>query len=77
MNVNLKRGFIEGAAAAAICAGLAVVYFWRFSPDSFSRWWKDPFGCSDLMDLTLGVVSIGLLGFLSGAFRPGPAPRKE
>jgi len=70
MNVNLKRGLLEGAAVAAICAGVVVVLFWRIRAES-------PFTSSNLNDIGLVAFSTGLLGFLVGAFRSTPVrPRK-
>ena len=70
MNVNLKRGLLEGAAVAAICTGLVFVLFWRIRAEN-------PFTSSSLSDIGLVAVSTGLLGFLVGAFRPTPARFKK
>jgi len=65
MNVNLKRGFLEGVAVAAICTGLFVVLFCRIRA-------ANPFTSSNLSDIGLAGFSTGLLGFLVGAFRSAP-----
>jgi hypothetical protein len=70
MNVNLKRGMLEGAAVAAICTGLVVVLFWRIRAEN-------PFTSSDFNDFGLVAFSTGLLGFLVGAFGPTPIRRKK
>jgi hypothetical protein len=62
MTVNLKRGFLEGAAVAAICAGLVVVLSWRLSAEN-------PFTSLGFSSIGLVTCSSGLLGFLVGAFR--------
>ena len=58
MKVNLKRGFLEGAAVAGICTGIFVVMMWRTES-----------AISSFSDLGLIACSTGLLGFMVGAFR--------
>jgi beta-lactamase regulating signal transducer with metallopeptidase domain len=70
MNVNLKRGLLEGAAVAAICTGLVVVLFWRVRAEN-------PFTSSNSSDVWLVAFSTGLLGFLVGAFRATPVRPKK
>jgi hypothetical protein len=70
MNVDLKRGLLEGAAVAAICTGLVVVLFWRI-------WGDTSFTSSNFYDVGLVAFSTGLLGFLVGAFRSTPVRPKK
>ena len=70
MNVNLKRGLLEGAAVAAICTVLLLVLFWRVRAE-------DPFTSSKLGDIGLVAFATGLLGFLVGAFRPASVRVKK
>ena len=70
MNVNLKRGLLEGAAVAAICTALVVVLYWRIMEGN-------PFTSSRFSDIGLVACSTGLLGFLVGAFRSTPIPPKK
>ena len=60
MNVNLKRGLLEGTAVAAICTGLLVTIMWLT---------EGPFTSSSFNDLGLVACATGLLGFMAGAFR--------
>ena len=70
MNVNLKRGLLEGAGVAAICTGLLLVLFWQVRSEN-------PFTSSNLGDIGLAAFATGLLGFLVGAFRSSPARVKK
>ena len=70
MNVNLKRGLLEGAAVAAISTGLLVVLFWRIVEGK-------PFTSLSFGDIGLVAFSTGLLGFLEGAFRSTAARPKK
>ena len=60
MNMNLRRGLLEGVAVAGICTGLLALLFWRT---------ETPFTSSKLSDMGLVALATGLLGFLVGAFR--------
>jgi len=68
--MNLKRGLLEGAAVAAICAGLVVALFWRIRTEN-------PLTSSNFNDIGLVAFSTGLLGFLVGAFRSTPVRPKK
>jgi hypothetical protein len=70
MTVNLKRGFLEGAAVAAICTGLVLVLSWRISAEN-------PFKSFGFSNIGLVTFSSGLLGFLVGAFRHPSVRPKE
>jgi len=70
MTVNLKRGLLEGAAVAAICAGLVAFILWRSGS-------KRLFSYSDFSNIGLVACSTGLLGFLAGAFRSAPEGPKK
>ena len=70
MTVNLKRGFLEGLAVAAICSGLVGFVSWRSSPET-------AFTSSDLNNLLLIACVTGLLGFLAGAFRSTSVPPEK
>jgi hypothetical protein len=68
MNVNFKRGFLEGAAVAVICTGLLVLIMWRK---------EGPFTSFSFNDLGLVACATGLLGFMVRAFRANPVTPKK
>lgn len=70
MTVNLRRGFLEGAAIAAICTGLVILVYWGIKAEN-------PFTSFGFSNLGLVAFSTGLLGFLVGAFRHAFARPKE
>ena len=77
MHLNLKRGFVEGVAAATICTGLFVAFWYlTLPPDlqgsehSISRWWSGRSVSATFRLTAVLFVSSGLIGFVMGAFRP-------
>ncbi len=70
MTVNLKRGFLEGAAVAAICTALVALLYWGLKAEN-------PFTSFGFGNVGLVAFSTGLLGFLVGAFRLPSGGSKE